>query len=569
MNAWEGLLEGPRGDFPRGPAPNSALPPRPWTVALLLAFCLVPRAIAAWNWDVLWGDSLRYRYASMFLEQGSFDRGFAEFGLNIYPIILIPLRHLGIDWQITGKYFGVFVATVAVLPLWGWLRRMFDDRLAVMACLVYALHGKLIAISPLIIRDSTFWLLLVLTLYYVWRAVGELRIWLFLAAGVALTLAVHTRTEGWLLLIPLAGWGACRWFRGGADRLRLMVGALLCIAVIPASVAAVNVTWLRGHPHWEFLRAAHLQLAVDWWDSASGMHWTIPGSESAIPMQYTVPPPDAAILPAAKIASRIPPPPFATVLVPVALPPELTTPSWTLNFKLLERLAKACTWVGSALLLVGLVCGWRVFLRPEHLTLLGMNLLLLIVSRIRYGISGLDMRYFMPTVIIGVPWMALGIDHVIAATRRLIERHGEPSPRRSRILAGGLIAFALACSLVDAPISIPAYMRTHAALGRWIHEHVGPAPTIVGNIDQVALDTFYCDGQVIGICWPRDCLLVPMPVAITEREADAIVLWNDDENIAKEYLPIVEKRIGYYQYRRVDQNELPAGKDELMVFVRQ
>ena len=212
MGAWEALLAGPRGDFPRGPAPNPALPPRPWVIVLLLVACLAPRAVAAWNWDVIWGDSLHYRYASISLEQGDFEQGFAEFGLNIYPLILIPLRHLGIDWQIAGKYFGVLVASLTVLPLWGWLRRMFDDRLAVIACLVYALHGKLIAISPLIIRDSTFWFLLVFTLYYVWRAVGELRIGFFLAAGVALTLAVHTRTEGWLLLIPLLGWGACRWF---------------------------------------------------------------------------------------------------------------------------------------------------------------------------------------------------------------------------------------------------------------------------------------------------------------------------------------------------------------------
>ena len=121
--------------------------------------------MAAWNWDVLWGDSLQYRYASICLERGDFEQGFTEFGLNLYPILLIPLRHLGIDWQIAGKCFGVLVASLTVAPLWGWLRRMFDDRLAVIACLVYALHGKLIAISPLIIRDSTFWFLLVLTLY--------------------------------------------------------------------------------------------------------------------------------------------------------------------------------------------------------------------------------------------------------------------------------------------------------------------------------------------------------------------------------------------------------------------
>ena len=281
MDAWEALLAGPRAIFPavrpRAPPCRCGL----GSSSLLLAACLVPRAVAAWNWDVLWGDSLHYRYASICLEQGDFEQGFAEFGLNIYPLILIPLRHLGIDWQIAGKYFGVLVASCTVLPLWGWLRRMFDDRLAVIACLVYALHGKLIAISPLIIRDSTFWFLLALTLYYVWRAVGELRIGFFLAAGVALTLAVHTRTEGWLLLIPLLGWGACRWSTRRRRRRTCvwLVGTLLCLAVIPAAVTVVNFTWLREHPRWEFLRPGHLQLAVDWWNSATGMQLPVPQSD--------------------------------------------------------------------------------------------------------------------------------------------------------------------------------------------------------------------------------------------------------------------------------------------------
>ena len=235
-----------------------SLPSRPQTVALLLLACLVPRAVAAWNWDVLWGDSLHYIFASLALEQANFHEGFAEFGLNTYPLILIPLRHLGIDWQITGKWFGVAVASCAVIPLWGWLRRMFNDRMAVIACLVYAFHGKLIAISPLIIRDPTFWFLLVLSLYFIWRAVDELRFGLFLAAGAALTLAIHTRTEGWLLLIPLLGWAGCRWFAAGAKRLRFAIGVVLTIAVIPASVAAVNLTWLRDNPRWELLtRGTH------------------------------------------------------------------------------------------------------------------------------------------------------------------------------------------------------------------------------------------------------------------------------------------------------------------------
>ena len=421
----------PGRDFPRGPAPSPAPPWRPWTVALLFLACLLPRAVAAWNWNVLWGDSLHYLHASLALEQGDLDAGFAEFGLNVYPLVLIPLRHLGVDWQIAGKCFGVLAASLAVVPLWGWLRRMFDDRLAVMACLVYAWHGKLIAISPLIIRDSTFWLLLVLTLYYVWRAVGELRMATFLAAGAALTLAVHTRTEGWLLLVPLLGWAACRWSTAKGHRVRLAVGVLLCIAVIPAAVTAVNLTWLRANPRWEFLRAAHLQLAVDWWHAASGIQENAARPDSPVPAPASPMPPGllsaSAPSSAERTAAPAPASPFPSIFVPAVAPPEQSMPSWILTFKLLERLLKGCTWVGSLLLLVGLACSWRTFLRPEHLTLFGMNLLLVVVSRIRYWGAGLDLRYFMPIVIVGVPWMALGLEHTIAAAWRLFQRR--PSSR--------------------------------------------------------------------------------------------------------------------------------------------
>ena len=173
----------------------------------------------------------------------------------------------------------------------------------------------------------------------------------------------------------------------------------------------------------------------------------------------------------------------------------------------------------------------------------------------------------MPMVIVGVPWMALGLEHVIAACAgRLFERGGELSPRASRILAGSLIAVAVACSLLDGPMSAAAYMRKHAAMGRWIYQRAGPEPAIAGNLDHLSLDTFYANGHVVGIFWPRDCLMVPMPAALTERKADVVVLWNE-ENIDKKYLAIIEQRIAYCGYRRVDEKELPAGQDELMVFV--
>ena len=591
--------------------PPLGLPLRTGTVALLALACFLPRAVAAWQWDILWGDTLHYVHASLALERGDFKNGFAEFGLNIYPLMLIPLRHLGVDWQIAGKWFSVLVATLAVVPLWGWLRRMFDDRIALLACLVYALHGKLIAISPLIIRDSTFWLLLATTLYYLWRAVNEMRLSYYLAAGAGLTLAVYTRTEGWLLLIPLVGWTACRWSasvgwtsesvgiltdsevhptchhaRGPRPsvRARLAAGAMACLAVLPASLAVVNATWLREQPRWEILRENHWQIMLDWWRPPDAVTAASPPAERPTSPGANVG--QIANLPGrlasntASLSSAIPrtdatsalqeTPPLRSIVLPEVLPPEKSAPLWLLTFKLMERAAKGFTWVGSVLLLFGIAANWRTFLRPEHLALLAMNILLLVVSGIRYRSAGLDLRYFMPMVIVGLPWMAIGGQYLVTAALRLLRRRGRLSFAAQRSFAYGIAAILIVCSLLDAPMSAAAHMRRHAALGRWMLDHSGSTPTLAGNIDvdDLSLDAFYAQGRFVGAIEPRECLMVPPPDVVATRAADFLVLWNSDD-LKREQLALIEQRIaGYGGYQRVSTDELPAGENDVMLFER-
>jgi len=233
-------------------------------------------------------------------------------------------------------------------------------------------------------------------------------------------------------------------------------------------------------------------------------------------------------------------------------------------------LVRSYTWVGGALLLFGLACGWRVFFRGEHLALLVMNLSFLAITRIRYGIAGIDQRYFMPIVILSVPWMALGLYYVAAAVRQALECRREFSPRASRILAAGLIATAVSLSLVDGSISTPIFMQKHADMGRWIRRHTKPEPSIIGNFDEMSLEAYYGNGHAVAIVWPRDCLIVPLPPALVERKADVIALWNDDNNIAPEYLPIISQRITRYcGYRRVDPKDLPFSEGEVLVFLKE
>ena len=139
------------------------------------------------------------------------------------------------------------MSALAVGPLFGWVRRQFSEQVAILACLLYAVHPKLVFYAPLILRDPTFWFLFNLSLYLTWRAVIEIRLWLFLAAGVTLSLAIHTRSEGWLLLGPLVIWAAWRLPAVAGLRGRLVAGAAICLAVIPLFVVLANLTLLGDH----------------------------------------------------------------------------------------------------------------------------------------------------------------------------------------------------------------------------------------------------------------------------------------------------------------------------------
>ena len=96
------------------------------------------------------------------------------------------------------------MATLAVLPIYGWIRRQFNPVLAILGGALYALHPAMVHDSPLIVRDPTFWLLFALGLYSSWRAVAEMRKRWFLVFALVFTLNGAT-ASGWQYLLEGSG----------------------------------------------------------------------------------------------------------------------------------------------------------------------------------------------------------------------------------------------------------------------------------------------------------------------------------------------------------------------------
>ena len=180
-------------------------------LGLLVLLCLVPRAFMAWKIGGLCPDAVVYIQVAESFDKGLLHEGkYHRFGLNLYPVVLMLLHRSGLDWELAGKLWNVMISCLTVLPLYGWVRRQFDDRVALAAGCLYAMHAELIRWSPEGIRDPTFWFFMVLSLYLLWRAVTEVRLPLFLSGGLALALAAMTRSEGLFLLVPLLLWSFWR-----------------------------------------------------------------------------------------------------------------------------------------------------------------------------------------------------------------------------------------------------------------------------------------------------------------------------------------------------------------------
>lgn len=587
MGLREVLSQEPADFFPNrlaGKAPE--VPSCPWSLlALLVLACLTPRACAAWNWNTLWADTLTYLGFSEALARGDTEAAFGELGLNIYPVILWGLRGSGLDWKVLGEWWSVGMASLTVLPLFGWVRRQFDERVAIAACLLYAMHPKLVVVSPLIIRDPTFWFLFNLSIYLMWRAVVELRWWLFPATGVALSLSVHTRTEGWLLLVPLVLWSVYRLPSVAGARVRLAAGSLVCIAVIPLSVALVNFTWLRHSPHWEMIRSSHVEIAWQW---VRSFHQpAIDQSEAAQGRAATGRPPAANQPPAVNQppATSQPPttkqpgtanhrgtagqPPVASQGLPAERAAEATatlapmeTPlsGFTLIRKLVLRWLKAFSYVYALLGVMGMSIWWRIFFRRDHGALPFMGVLLLTAVAIRYSQVELDIRYFLPLVMLALPWMAVGLISISRCITRLTQRYVVwGTGRRLALVTGCLVCVGL-LGVPSMKLTAGPMMYQRAELGRWILHRLGPNQAIAARIRASGLVAYYAEGRFIG-----DAVL-----PVIEAGQPEVVLLEDNARNREcwETFSVVLERKSGPRYRRVSGDGLPPGSDEVLFLLR-
>lgn len=544
---------------------------RVWLLVGLLICCAAPRVWMAVRLDTLCNDSLFYIELAEGLERGDLEAGLGRLRLNTYPPVLALLHSVGLDWELAGKCWGVAMASLAVLPLFGWLRRQFDEQLAVVGCLLYAFHPKLIEWSPELIRDPTFWLLWTLGLYSSWRAAAETRLSWYLLSGLVIALAIHTRFEGWFLYLPLVGWSACRQLAvraqpgtpglvpGGSpvapglvpvgsdaasrevDRTRAgrpgrpsskragsaLRGCAAAVVVCPLLLLAINLTWLAGQPRWELGNFNRLEYVTLWsqavWQAVRGEGHD-DARATAIDLSSSADGASTAPAALAAPAQRLP--------APEAMPRRMGGGRTLWIF--VNTLRRGFGALFGLCWLAGFACRPHLWLRRDHLVLF------LVAGCVAAGTwvhlwyaQATSSRYFLAIVVLASPCAAMGC---CWACRRLeraaswLFARTSFVPQRIALSRSVAVLALLIIAAGAAELVATRYdgRRREAALGRWVLGEFGPGRRIlspgpvglIGYYARAASDAMYTES---GTPIDKGDLAIALRHSVTPDELAAFI----------------------------------------------
>ncbi|MGD0516655.1 MAG: glycosyltransferase family 39 protein [Thermoguttaceae bacterium] len=510
-------------------APEPLRPHYPCRILLLLVLvlaCIIPRAVIALRLSSICPDGVLYIRLAEALKEGRFSQAFEIMNLNIYPGVLMVLNRLGLSWETGGMIWGILISGLVVLPLFGWVRRQFDDTVALAACLLYAVHPIFIQWSPEIIRDPTFWFFFTLSLYLLWRAVTEVRVGFWFAAGLALTFAVLTRFEGLFLLIPLGLWTF--WRRraliGSRDRAKLAAGAALSVVAFPALILLVNFTLLRHYPQWVSMRFAPLSLIHYWWN---GMFFHAPvntaGDETQIRTYISL---------GRMIAIYVP------------------------------TLVKGLSPLFALLMLGGLWKWRRVWSRRDHQPLFYTTMAIMLAAWIHaWCAKGSCDRYFLPIVLMASPFAALGL---LAFTGRLLcfaERlNNKAILRYVAVFAPVIIVVFTGWNVA---FSGP-YDRREAEvkLADWVRQQYGPSALIFGSEGVTPVVAYYAKASWSTLWINMDDRTVLEK--IKQLRPDVILLMATRRKDSRDTKQLIDK-IEKLEYAEIARSNLPHGMDDVLV----
>jgi len=206
-------------------------------------------------------DGILYIQAARYFWEGDWIEGLASFYPPIFPLLIAAAYPLTGEWELAGQFWPLILGVLVLFPLFGLIRRLYGQKVALAALYFYAVSPYLARLSLHVRSEIPYIFFLILALYFLQRGIDRGNLLHILVTGISSALATLIRSEGVGLVIFGAFYLIYRgWIKKGLKRRWLQLGILLFGFVLFSAPYVVYLKWDTGN--WLISRKAGLIVAV-------------------------------------------------------------------------------------------------------------------------------------------------------------------------------------------------------------------------------------------------------------------------------------------------------------------
>ena len=120
-----------------------------------------------------------------------------------FPLLIVPFYKLFGDWVLAGQWISVLCGALTVIPLYLLARRLFDEKVALLAAIFYIICPNLVRHSAEVLRDIPSIFFYTMALWWGYKGIKEGKVVHIGLAGLFIALSASLRLEGLTLLASL------------------------------------------------------------------------------------------------------------------------------------------------------------------------------------------------------------------------------------------------------------------------------------------------------------------------------------------------------------------------------
>src|SRR3972149_314189 len=201
-------------------------------VIILFFIALAIRVFLAFNTYMIGTDSTKFLNMAPDLHNGDVDKELEVTYHPLYPFLTSYFSYVTGDVELAAVIISILFGSLTVIPLFYLAYRLGNVKLAVFTLLLYAVHPVLVDIQSDVMTEGTFIFFFISAVALIWRSIEEGSWLTYVGGGFFSSLAYLTRVEGIILPVLFALFSIIALIRKDARFKRIICSFIFLILFI-------------------------------------------------------------------------------------------------------------------------------------------------------------------------------------------------------------------------------------------------------------------------------------------------------------------------------------------------